>query len=82
MKTPEKNSSRKFAVLAIGAAVSFLLLAASTAHAGAVSSVVLLHWHRPDLSPFFFFFFFFFFSPFDYANAIPMPLPQSPCRPG
>ena len=62
MKTPEKNSSRKFAVLAIGAAVSFVL-AAPTAYAGAVSSVAV---QAGDL---------------DYANAIPMPLPQSPVAP-
>ena len=65
MKTPEKNSSRKFAALAIGAAVSFVL-AAPTVHAGAVVGGAV-----PAANA----------GAIDYANAIPMPLPQSPVAP-
>lgn len=65
MKTPEKHSSRKFAVLAIGAAVAFVL-AAPTVYAGPVAGGAVRAASGGVL---------------DIANAIPMPLPQSPVAP-
>jgi hypothetical protein len=65
MKTPEKHASRKFAVLAIGAAVSFVL-AAPAAYAGAVAGGAVRAANDGAL---------------DIANAIPMPLPQSQVAP-